>query len=84
MLGIWNEGDWLKRDLAKPIYGQVECGSPISSWFITFINDKFIPLIFIGKCIDVYVGFDGLYVFGFSVPIMLVICIFSNRNYVCL
>ena len=59
MLGIWHRGEWLKRDLAQPFYGQVERGSPISNSFIAFINEKFIPLIFMCKCIDVYVGFDG-------------------------
>ena len=59
MLGIWHKGDCLKRDLAQPIYGWVECGSPISSWFISFINNKFIPLIFMYKCIYLYVDFDG-------------------------
>jgi len=29
MLGIWHGGEWLKRDLAQPFYGQVERGSPI-------------------------------------------------------
>ena len=61
MLGIWNGGEWLKRDMAQPLYGRVERGSPISSWFmfIAFINEKLIPLIFMCKCIDVYVDFDG-------------------------
>jgi len=59
MLGIRHRNDWLKRDLAQPIYGRVEHGSPISNWFIAFINEKFIPLIFMCKCIDVYVDFDG-------------------------
>ena len=81
MLGIWHRGDWMKRHLAQPIYGWVECGSPISSWFITFINEKFIPFIFICKCIDVYVDFEGSCVYGISVPIMLVICIFYDNNY---
>ena len=49
----------MKRDLAQPFYGQVECGSPISGWFIAFINEKFIPLISMCKCIDVYVDFVG-------------------------
>jgi len=40
MLGIWHKGDWMKRDLAQPIYGRVECGSPIFVWFIAFINEK--------------------------------------------
>jgi len=40
MLGIWHESDWLKRDLAQPIYGRVEHGSPIFGWFIEFINEK--------------------------------------------
>ena len=56
MLRIWHGGDWLKRDLAQPIYGQVERGSPFTGWFIAFINEKFIPLIFMCKCIDVYIG----------------------------
>jgi len=59
MLGIWHMGDWMKRDLAKPIYGRVERGSPVSSWFIALINEKFIPLIFMCKCIDIYMDFDG-------------------------
>jgi len=40
MLGIWHRADWLKRDLAQPIYGWVERGSPMSSWFIAFISEK--------------------------------------------
>jgi len=29
MLGIWDQVEWLKRDLAHPFYTRVECGSPI-------------------------------------------------------
>jgi len=29
MLGIWHVGEWLKKYLAQPLYGQVECGTPI-------------------------------------------------------
>ena len=54
MLGIWHGGKWLKRDLAQPLYGWMECGSPISSWFIAFINEKSIPLIFMCKGTDVF------------------------------
>ena len=54
ILGIWHEGDWLKRDLDKPIYGQGERDSPITSWFIALMNEKFIPSIFICKCVCVY------------------------------
>ena len=82
MLGIWHKGDWIKRDLAQPIYGRVEHGSTISSWFIAFISEKFIPFISMCKCIDVYVDFDGWYVYGNYVPIMLGICIFYDNNYV--
>ena len=67
MLGIWHGGDWLKRDLAQPIYGQVEYGSPISGWFIAFINEKYIPLIFMCKGTDVFMDFmvDMFFVFMF-------------------
>ena len=34
MLGIWHEGDWLKRDLAQLIYGWVEHDSPILGWIL--------------------------------------------------
>ena len=34
MLGIWHEGDWLERDLAHPIYGRLERGSPIPGWIL--------------------------------------------------
>ena len=79
---MWHGVDGLKSDLAQPIYGQVERGSPISGWFIAFINEKPIPLIFMCKCIDVYVDFDGLCVYGNFVPTMLVICIFYDNNYI--
>jgi len=59
MLEIWNGGDWLKQDLAQPIYGQMEHGSPISGWLIAFINEKFITFIFMCKCTNEYVDFDG-------------------------
>jgi len=54
MLAIWHRGEWLKRDLAQPFYGKVERGSPISSWFIAFINEKSFPLISMCKGIDVF------------------------------
>jgi len=54
MLRIWHGGEWLKRDLAQPFYGQVERGNPISDWFIAFINEKSIPLIFTWKGTDVF------------------------------
>ena len=40
----------MKRELAQPIYGWVERGSPITIWFIALINEKFIPLI---SCVNV-------------------------------
>ena len=82
ILGIWHGGDWLKRDLSQLIYGRVECGSPISSWFIAFINEKFTPLIFMCKCTHVYMDFDSYYVYGIYVPIMLFICICCGSIYV--
>lgn len=57
MLGIWQGGEWLNK--AQPFYAWVERGSPISSWFIAFINEKFIPLIFMCKSTGVYMDFDG-------------------------
>ena len=54
MLGIWHRGEWLKRDLAQPFYDWVEHGSPSYGWFIAFVNDKSIPLIFMCKGIDLF------------------------------
>jgi len=82
MLGIWHWGDWMKRDLDQPIYGQVKCGSPISGRFIAFINEKFIPLIFMCKCTDVYVDTMDDMFYDIFVPIMMVICMFYGSNYV--
>ena len=79
---IWHGGEWLKRDLAQPFYGRVECGSPISGWLIAFINEKSIPLIPMCKFGDVYVDFDGWYVYCIYVPIILVICTFYDTSYV--
>ena len=44
----------MKRELSQPFYGWVECDSPISSWFIALINEKFFPLISICKGTDVF------------------------------
>ena len=54
MLGIWHGGEWMNRDLTQPFYSLVEHGSPISGWFIAFINEKSIPLIFMCKGTDVF------------------------------
>jgi len=43
MLGIWHEGDWLKRDLVQLIYGQVLRGNPEPVWPLhSSIRDHFI------------------------------------------
>ena len=44
----------MKRYLVQPFYGPMERGSPISGWFIAFINEKSIPLIFMCKGSDVF------------------------------
>ena len=75
MLGIWHRGELLKRDLAQPFYGRVERGSPISVWFITSINETFIPLVFMCKCTNVYVDF--------MVDIFTVILLLLCWLYVC-
>ena len=72
----------MKRYLAHLVYGWVECGSPITGWFITLLNDKLIPLVFICKCTIVDMDFDGRYVCYIYVPIMLVRCTFYGSNYV--
>lgn len=59
MVGIWHGGEWLNRYLDQPFHGRVERGSPISILFIAFIKEKLILLIFMCKCIDVYVDLDG-------------------------
>ena len=75
MLVIWHVGEWLKRDLAQLFYGRVEHTSPISDWFISFNNEKFIPLIFMCKCTDVYVDFmDDILMIFLSLLSWLYVC----------
>ena len=50
----------MKRELAQPFYSQVECGSPISGWFLTFINEKYFPLISMCKGTDVFMDLKGV------------------------
>ena len=52
---IWHEGEWMKRDLAEPFYGQVERGSPIPSLVFASLMKGYFSLYF-------YEHFDGLYV----------------------
>ena len=82
MLGIWHWGDWMKRDLDQPIYGQVKCGSPISGRFIAFINEKFIPLIFMCKCTDVYVySMVDMFMIFLSLLSLLYVCFMAVDMY---
>ena len=55
MLRIWHKGEWLKRDLAQPFYGHVECGSPIPGLVFASLKKCYFSLYF-------YKHFDGLYV----------------------
>jgi len=55
MLGIWHGGEWLKRYLAQPFYGWVECSSPISSLDFTSLMEGHFSCYF-------YEYYDGLYV----------------------
>jgi len=82
MPGIWHRGEWLKRHLAQPVYCRVQCGSPISGLFIAFVNEKFIPLIFMCKCTNIYVDFvaDMLMIF-LSLLCWLYICFITTTTY---
>ena len=52
MLGIWHRGDWLKRYLAKPIYGQVQCSNPILSFILhSLTRGSFLGIL----CVNVLV-----------------------------
>ena len=54
MLGIWHEGEWLKRDLAQPFYGWLERGSPILGLdFASLMKGYFFLYL--------YENYDGLY-----------------------
>ena len=60
MLGIWNRDEWMKRDLAKSFYGQVEHGSPISGLDFSSLMKDYFSLYF-----NEY--YNGLYVHHMSV-----------------
>jgi len=82
MLEIWHGVEWLKRDFRHQFYGRVEHGSPISSWFLSFINDKFIPFIFMCKCTDVYVDFMGnMLMILLSLLCWLYVCFMTTTMY---
>jgi len=55
MLGIWHEGEWLKRDLAQPFCDHVELGSPIPRLVFASLMKCYFSLY-------LYEHFDGLYV----------------------
>ena len=60
ILGIWHEGEWMKRDLAQPFYHWVECGSPIPGLVFASLMKGYLSLYF-------YENFDGLYVFYMAI-----------------
>ena len=72
----------MKRDLAQPFYDQVERGSPIFGWFIAFINEKSIPLIFMCKGTNVFMDLMADMFIVFLFLFMFVICTFYDNNYV--
>jgi len=55
MVGIWDGGEWMKRDLAQPFYGWVEHGSCISSLVFASLMKGYFSLYF-------YKHSNGLYV----------------------
>jgi len=57
MLGIWIGGDSLKKDLAQPIYGLVECGHPITGWILHSLMRTISPWYFMRKYIGSYETF---------------------------
>ena len=60
----------------------VEHGSSISDWFIAFINEKFIPLIFMFKCNDVYVDFMvDMFMIFLSLLCWLYVCFMATTIY---
>ena len=61
MRGIWHGGEWLNRDLAKPFYGRVECGSPIPGLDFASLMKGYFSLY-------IYENFDGLYVVYMDLP----------------
>ena len=78
----WNMAwGWLAEErLGSTNLCQAEHGSPITGWFIASINKKFIPLIFMCKCTDIYMDFDGWYFYCIHVPIMFFICTFTPEG----
>jgi len=57
MIGIWHEGDSLKRYLVHPILGWLEHGSLKSSWPNHSLIRVSSPWYFMCKCIGSYVVF---------------------------
>ena len=57
MLGIWHEGEWLKRDLAQPFYSRVECGSPIPGLDFASLMKVYLSLYFYEYYIGLYVAY---------------------------
>ena len=56
MLGIWHRVDCMKRDLAQPIYGRVEHGSPEPGWYFHMFNKAKFLLILLSKCTIYYMA----------------------------
>ena len=81
MLGIWHGGEWMKRDLAHPFYGQVERGSPITSWIFHHQYEVIYPCI----SMSIIMAICGLYGYdfvGIFDAVMLVVYMFYDIIYV--
>ena len=60
MLGIWNEGEWMERDLAQPFYGQVESGSPIPGLDFASLMKGYFSLYFCEYYEELYVVYMAM------------------------
>ena len=70
MLGIWHEGEWMKRDLAQRFYALVECGSPIPSLdFASLVKGYFSLYLY-----EHYNGFYVVYMVLVSFVFMSLLC----------
>jgi len=82
MLKIWHGGEWLKRDLAQPFYGCVECGSPIPSLDFASLIWGYFSLYFYEYYTSLYVDYMPMISFVFLLLLCcLCICFMTVAMY---
>ena len=82
MLGIWHEGEWLKRDFGSTTLRSGGTWKSHTGFGFCIINEMLFILVFLGVLWWIICGVYGCGFIDISVSIMVIMYVFYDNNHV--